>query len=112
VNTYAVTAVMSQRRSIFLRIANAKLLVNTMLGHRDQGRFLLHGFAVVPEHLHVLLTPESGQTLERCVQCIKGSQELCQLALGLGAVFFAVRPAGSLGVAGSSESSSRVTCGS
>jgi REP-associated tyrosine transposase len=26
----------------------------------------------MPEHLHVLLTPETGQTVERCVQCIKG----------------------------------------
>jgi REP element-mobilizing transposase RayT len=36
------------------------------------GQFLLHGFAVMPEHLHVLLTPADGQTVERCVQCIKG----------------------------------------
>jgi putative transposase len=46
--------------------------VKTILGYREQGRFLLHGFAVMPEHLHVLLTPGNGQTMERCVQCIKG----------------------------------------
>jgi putative transposase len=46
--------------------------VKTILGYREQGRFLLHGFAVMPEHLHVLLTPANGQTVERCVQCIKG----------------------------------------
>jgi putative transposase len=43
-----------------------------MFRYRDQGRFLLHAFAVMPEHLHVLLTPGKGQTVERCVQCIKG----------------------------------------
>jgi putative transposase len=26
----------------------------------------------MPEHLHVLLTPALNQTIERCVQCIKG----------------------------------------
>ncbi len=26
----------------------------------------------MPEHLHVLLTPAKGQTVERCVQFIKG----------------------------------------
>jgi len=25
----------------------------------------------MPEHLHVLLTPAPGQTIERCAQCIK-----------------------------------------
>ena len=61
-----------QRRALFLRTANAELLVNTIFRYRDQGRFLLHAFAVMPEHLHVLLTPGPGQTVERCVQCIKG----------------------------------------
>lgn len=26
----------------------------------------------MPEHVHALLTPARGQTIERCVQCIKG----------------------------------------
>ena len=60
------------KESPFLRTAAAELLVKTILGYREQGRFLLHGFAVMPEHLHVLLTPGNGQRVERCVQCIKG----------------------------------------
>jgi putative transposase len=35
-------------------------------------RYQLHGFAIMPEHLHVLLTPSVNQTIERCAQCIKG----------------------------------------
>jgi len=61
-----------QRTALFLRTANAELLVKTIFGYREQGRFLLHAFAVMPEHLHVLLTPGKGQTVERCVQFIKG----------------------------------------
>ena len=71
-STYSITTVTFQRRALFRRTANAELLVKTIFGYREQGRFLLHGFAVMPEHLHVLLTPANGQTVERCVQCIKG----------------------------------------
>jgi putative transposase len=71
-STYSITTVTFQRRVLFLRTANAELLVTTIFRYREQGRFLLHGFAVMPEHLHVLLTPADGQTVERCVQCIKG----------------------------------------
>jgi putative transposase len=72
INTYAITAVTFQRRALFLRTVNAELLVNTIFKYRDQGRFLLHAFVVMPEHLHVMLTPSEGQTVERCAQCIKG----------------------------------------
>jgi putative transposase len=70
--TYALTTATHQRRSLFVRTQNAELLVDVLFHYRDQGRYRLHGFAVMPEHLHVLLTPASGQTIERCAQCIKG----------------------------------------
>jgi putative transposase len=70
--TYAITTTTYQRHSLFVRTANAELLVKTLFHYRDQGRYALHGFAVMPEHLHVLLTPSSTQTIERCAQCIKG----------------------------------------
>ena len=70
--TYALTTTTYQRRALFVRTANAELLVQTLFYYRDQGRYLLHGFVVMPEHLHVLLTPAEGQTVERSAQCIKG----------------------------------------
>jgi putative transposase len=70
--TYALTTATSQRRALFARIANAELIVKILFHYREQGRYQLHGFAVMPEHLHVLLTPSSNQTIERCAQCIKG----------------------------------------
>jgi putative transposase len=70
--TYALTTATYQRRALFVRTANAELLVKTLFHYRDQGRFLLHGFAIMPEHLHVLLTPSVTQTIERCAQRIKG----------------------------------------
>jgi putative transposase len=70
--TYAITTTTYQRRALFVRALNAELLVKTLFHYRDQVRYQLHGFVVMPEHLHVLLTPLSGQKIERCVQCIKG----------------------------------------
>jgi putative transposase len=70
--TYALTTATYQRRALFVRTANAELLLGTLFRYRDQGRYLLHGFAFMPEHLHVLLTPSRDQTVERCAQCIKG----------------------------------------
>jgi putative transposase len=57
---------------LFTRTADAELLLETLFRCRDQGLYLLHGFAIMPDHLHVLLTPSRDQTIERCMQCIKG----------------------------------------
>jgi putative transposase len=70
--TYALTTTTYQRRALFVVTKHAELLVKTLFHYRDQGRYVLHGFAVMPEHLHVLLTPSESQTIERCAQCIKG----------------------------------------
>jgi putative transposase len=70
--TYAITTATYQRRTIFQRTANAELLLDLLFHYRDHGRYLLHGFAIMPDPLHILLTPASGQTIERCAQCVKG----------------------------------------
>jgi putative transposase len=44
-----------------------------MLHYRDQGNYLLHSFALMPDHLHVILTPGANVSLERTVQFIKGA---------------------------------------
>ncbi len=70
--TYALTTSTYGRRAILNRAANAEMLVQILFHYRDRGRYRLHGFAVMPDHLHVLLTPSPNQTIERCAQCIKG----------------------------------------
>jgi putative transposase len=70
--TFAITAVAHERRRIFQRTANADLMMNTLFRYREQGRFQLHGFVIMPEHIHVLITPAQDHSIERCVQLIKG----------------------------------------
>ncbi|MCU1321160.1 MAG: transposase IS200-family protein [Acidobacteriaceae bacterium] len=70
--TFAITAVTYQRYRLFQRTSNAELLLATLFRYREQGRFQLHGFVVMPDHIHVLITPAHDHTIERCIQFIKG----------------------------------------
>ena len=57
---------------IFRRDATALLMIDTLAHYRDQGKFLLHEFVIMPDHLHALLTPAEEISLERVMQFIKG----------------------------------------
>jgi putative transposase len=68
--TYALTAVCHERHRIFQRTEDAELMIATFFRYRDQLRSHLHGFVVMPDHLHVLLTPT--ESVEKTAQLIKG----------------------------------------
>ena len=70
--TYFVTFSAWQRRTLFVVESYARLFLKTLYGYKRQGRFQLHAFVVMPEHVHLLLTPAVDVTLERAVQFIKG----------------------------------------
>jgi putative transposase len=70
--TYFVTAVTAQRRRLFQVTDTAALLQRTFLEYRSQGRFLLHAFAIMPDHFHALITPAPEVSLEKAMQFIKG----------------------------------------
>jgi len=70
--TYFITAVTANRRRLFQVEERAQLLVEILKHYRDQGRFELHAFAVMSDHLHALLTPSPEVSLEKAVQYIKG----------------------------------------
>jgi putative transposase len=71
-STYAITILTFQRHRHFQRTVNAELFISTLFQHRDKGRFQLHGFVIMPDHVHVLITPAIDQSTSRCVQYIKG----------------------------------------
>jgi len=70
--TYFVTFSTSGRRRIFQVEANAALMMGTIESYRNQGRFLLHAFVVMPDHVHVLITPAPDVSLEKAIQFMKG----------------------------------------
>jgi putative transposase len=61
-----------QSRRLFVVELYARLFLKTLYGYRRQGRFELHAFVLMPEHVHLLLTPAHDMTLERSIQFIKG----------------------------------------
>jgi len=59
------------RRNLFQVEKIARLFIEVLFGYREQKKYLLHEFVVMPDHFHLILTP-TGITLERAMQ-LKGS---------------------------------------
>lgn len=68
--TYFVTFSAWQRRRLFVVEPYSRLFLKTLYGYKRQGAFRLHAFVLMPEHVHLLITPETS--LERAMQLIKG----------------------------------------
>ena len=70
--TFFVTTVTWKRLPIFRNENRARLLIDVFFDYREQGKYLLHEFVIMPDHLHALITPAPDISLERAVQFIKG----------------------------------------
>jgi putative transposase len=70
--TFFITTVTAQRQPIFRRDAISNLLIDTLAHYRDQRKYLLHEFVIMPDHIHLLFTPAEEISLERAMQFIKG----------------------------------------
>jgi putative transposase len=70
--TYFITTNTWQRRSLFHKQHWAAVVEEKIVHYRDQGAYCLHRYVVMPDHIHVLLTPAEAVSLERAVQYIKG----------------------------------------
>jgi len=68
---YFVSSVTFQRRRLFQAEATAELFLETLQHYRREGRYKLHAFVVMPDHIHLLITPQEI-TIERAVGLIKG----------------------------------------
>ena len=68
--TFFVTSRTYNSRRLFQIAANAYLFLATLQHYRAAAEYKLHAFVVMPDHIHLLLTPT--QTLERAMSLIKG----------------------------------------
>ena len=59
------------RRRLFQVDQTAQLFLETLQHYRHQGHFRRHAFVVMPDHIHLLLTPQNI-TLERAMMLIEG----------------------------------------
>jgi putative transposase len=69
--TYFVTTKSWENTFWFQADKLAPIVVGKMLEYRDNENYFLHDFVLMPNHLHVILTPASA-SLEKCMQLIKG----------------------------------------
>jgi putative transposase len=70
--SYFITTKCWQGRAVFQVPANAEILIETLFHYRGRKAYALHEFVVMPDHLHLLLTPTSTTSLEKAIQLIKG----------------------------------------
>jgi putative transposase len=70
--TFFVTSSIAEKRNLLQSDRCASLFVRVLYQYREQRKFRLHEFVVMPDHFHLLFTVESDLTIERAMQFIKG----------------------------------------
>jgi putative transposase len=87
--TYYITASAYMHQNLFQRTQTAELLMATIFHYRDEGKFLVHEFVIMPNHIHLLMSIDDSGGVGRAVQFIKGefSHELGKTETRLKAVW-------------------------
>jgi REP element-mobilizing transposase RayT len=67
---FFVTTVTASRNMLFRSERAARLFLDVLFRYRDDGKFQLYEFVVMPDHVHLILEPKPA--LERAMQLIKG----------------------------------------
>jgi putative transposase len=70
--TFFVTTSIHDKRCLLQSSRSAELFMNVLDYYRQQGKFALHEFVIMPDHVHLLLTVSNDISIERAVQFIKG----------------------------------------
>jgi len=70
--TFFITTATYNCRRLFQVESNALLVIDTVQHYRLEGNYKLHAFVVMPDHIHLLLTPETI-TLERAIGLIEAA---------------------------------------
>ena len=70
--TFFVTSSIAGKRNLMQSNRSADLFVDVLYHYRSQHKYLLHGFVVMPDHFHALVTVGQEISIERAVQFIKG----------------------------------------
>ena len=69
---YFATTDTWERHALFINTSLANIVVEQIAACRDRGFYKLHAFVLMPDHLHLLITPGIDITIEKAMQMIKG----------------------------------------
>ena len=71
--TFFVTTKTAGARSLLQTERMASLMIDVLRSYVRAGKFTVHDFVVMPNHVHILLTVPGDMTIEKVVQLIKGN---------------------------------------
>jgi putative transposase len=69
---FFVSTKTSMARRLLQSERNAMLLIDELRSNVATGKFQLHDFVIMPDHLHLLMTLPGDTTIEKAMQLIKG----------------------------------------
>jgi putative transposase len=72
IRTFFFTTVTHGRKSIFQATRNAELFLAIIADDRSKLRYSVHELVIMPDHVHLILTPAPDKSLEKAIQFIKG----------------------------------------
>jgi putative transposase len=70
--TYFITARTWESRKLFIKPPVCEIVIETLFHYRNKQNYFLHAFVLMPDHIHLILTPGPEISLERAVQFVKG----------------------------------------
>jgi REP element-mobilizing transposase RayT len=68
---YFVTATTSERRKVFTTKEASQVVIDALVFGRSQDWYLLLGYVIMPDHVHVLLAPRNGHTISEILRSLK-----------------------------------------
>ena len=72
IRTFFTSSVTWERRLILRSSALCDLLLDVLRQDRAQGRYEIHEFVFMRDHIHLILTPAPDVSLEKAMQFVKG----------------------------------------
>jgi len=70
--TFFVSSKTIQGRFLFQTERMALLFIEVLRAYVSSGKFTVHDFVVMPDHVHLLLTVDNMSSIEKAMQLIKG----------------------------------------
>ncbi|MFQ5913190.1 MAG: transposase [Nitrospinota bacterium] len=69
---YFVTSVTSERRAIFRDERAVRLFLTILRDYKEELSFKVHGYVVMPDHVHLFLQPGGSASLSEIMKRVKG----------------------------------------
>ena len=86
---YFVTTSVQARRPLFRDARLCQILLENLRFYRDRMKFSLHGYVIMPDHMHLLITPRQPATISDIVRNLKSyaGKEVRQALGGSGPIW-------------------------